>query len=96
VKDVLFRFVFKTSKNILGDTLLCICLLVKAIFIFVENLSQQKLMSLRGTGAAAARAGRVFVSQPPVCRWGDTPLKNAISEGKSDVVAYLRSIGAPE
>ncbi len=30
------------------------------------------------------------------CRDGDTALKCAILENKADVVAYLRSIGAPE
>ena len=30
------------------------------------------------------------------CSLGNTALKNAINHNKADVVAYLRSIGAPE
>jgi hypothetical protein len=30
------------------------------------------------------------------CSWGHTALKYAIMGNKADVIAYLRSIGAPE
>ena len=42
----------------------------------------------------AARAGDAL-AHSRACR-GGTALKNAIKNNKPDVVAYLRSIGAPE
>ena len=43
----------------------------------------------------AARAGDAL-AHSRACRNGWTALKNAIKCNKPDVVAYLRSIGAPE
>ena len=43
----------------------------------------------------AARAGDAL-AHSRACRDGKTALKNAIKNNNPDVVAYLRSIGAPE
>ncbi len=80
----------------IGVTLLYTGPLVTATLKLVDFCSPRKLTSPRGTGAAAARAARAFESQPPAFSNGKTPLKWAIDGNKSDVVAYLRSIGAPE
>ena len=37
----------------------------------------------------------MIATHPSACSYGNTPLKDAIYNNKSDVVAYLRSIGAP-
>jgi hypothetical protein len=96
-------FFVQSSHCLLGATLLYMILVLmisillqKAALKCADFWSRRKLTSPRGTGAAAARAARAFESQPPNCSDGTTPLKYAIDSGKSDVVAYLRSIGAPE
>jgi hypothetical protein len=38
----------------------------------------------------------LFATHAPPCSWGDTPLKQAIYNSQRDVVAFLRSVGAPE
>ena len=42
------------------------------------------------------RACVCVITHPPRCRTGHTPLKDAIARNETDVVAFLRSIGAPE
>ena len=37
-----------------------------------------------------------FTTHVPSCSDGRTALKNAMRENKADVIAFLRSIGAPE
>jgi hypothetical protein len=55
----------------------------------------RKLTSLRGTGASALPPLTIFTHYLP-CSDGSTALKNAIDWKKADVVAYLRSISAPQ
>ncbi len=38
----------------------------------------------------------LLATHAPPCRSGYTPLKRAIEYDKPDVVAFLRSVGAPE
>ena len=39
----------------------------------------------------------IFASHAPRCSHGHTPLKIAITNGRMyDVIAFLRSVGAPE
>jgi hypothetical protein len=61
-------------------------------------LLRTKLMSPLETGAASRPLQRALSSHTThslPCRSGENPLKLAIRNNKSDVVAYLRSIGAP-
>ncbi len=44
----------------------------------------------------AARTKCNFIVHAPPCENGTTPLKVAIDRKKSDVIAFLRSVGAPE
>ena len=37
-----------------------------------------------------------FATHAPSCSGGKTALKNAMSNNKADVIAFLRSVGAPE
>ncbi len=38
----------------------------------------------------------LFATHAPPCRYGSTPLKEAMTYNKADVIALLRSVGAPE
>ena len=38
----------------------------------------------------------LFPTHTPPCSWSITPLKNAIESKRPDVIAFLRSVGAPE
>ena len=61
-------------------------------------LLRTKLMSPLETSTASRPLQRALSSHTThslPCRDGDTPLNDAINRNKSDVVAYLRSIGAP-
>ena len=37
-----------------------------------------------------------FATHAPSCSGGKTALKNAMNKNKADVIAFLRSVGAPE
>jgi hypothetical protein len=64
------------------------------------RLFQRKPTRLREAGAMRYRLLRALVmllaTHAPPCRSGYTPLKRAIEYDKPDVVAFLRSVGAPE
>ncbi len=58
----------------------------------------KKLMLLLETSTASRSLQRALSSHTThslPCRYGGTPLNDAINKSKIDVVAYLRSIGAP-
>ena len=38
----------------------------------------------------------LFATHAPSCSRGNTPLKRAIDCNEPDVIAFLRSVGAPE
>ena len=61
---------------------------------------QQKPTRLQETCAMRYRVLRalmmLFATHAPPCSMGNTPLKRAIDCGKPDVIALLRSVGAPE
>jgi hypothetical protein len=38
----------------------------------------------------------LFPTHAPSCSRGISPLKNAIESNRPDVIAFLRSVGAPE
>ena len=58
---------------------------------------RRKQTSPRGTGAAALSPLAMQSSTHFLrCSGGDTALQDAINRNKADVVAYLRSIGAPQ
>jgi hypothetical protein len=58
--------------------------------------SSRKLTSLRGTGASALPGPPLTIfSHYLPCSLGKTALELAIVNNKTDVAAYLRSIGAP-
>jgi hypothetical protein len=44
----------------------------------------------------AARAHDAFATHTRFCSGGKTALKLAIERSQSDVIAFLRSVGAPE
>jgi hypothetical protein len=65
-----------------------------ANFKFAVFWSSRKLTSLRGTGQPSTLSPS-FTHYLP-CSKDKTALKLAIECNEADVVAYLRSIGAPE
>ena len=97
--NALFVFVLKVFilLLVLVQGLLCICLHVKATSICAHFLSHRKLTSPQGTSAAVVGVQRALLmplSHSLPCSCGQTPLEYAISSKMSNVVAYLRSIGA--
>ena len=75
-------------------------LLLEVIQKLQNSSSTPNRTSPRGTGAANFPAVRVCAAVLPThalrCSNGRTPLKTAIALDNSDVVAFLRSAGAPE
>jgi hypothetical protein len=70
---------------------------VKATSICANILLRRKLISPQGTGAAVVAVQRMLMlpsTHSLPCSDGKTPLEYAISSKMSNVVAYLRSIGA--
>jgi hypothetical protein len=66
----------------------------------VRRWFQQKPTRLQQTCAMQSRLLRalmmLFATHAPPCRYGSTPLKEAMTFNKADVIALLRSVGAPE
>ncbi len=71
-----------------------------AALTLVGHWFQQMPTRLQETCAMRYRVLRalkmLFATHAPPCRDGSTPLNEAMTYNKADVIALLRSVGAPE
>jgi hypothetical protein len=83
-----------------AKTHLCMCLLVLEKSKFADCLFRREPTFLRETTSAMHTACLALmllrVTYAHFCSNGRTPLHKAIDGNHSDIVEYLRSVGAPE